>query len=483
MNNTIVYSSESDNCYLYDYQHSLSMLIHPDIMKIHNNADNPDIDPYYKKKYYYLKENGFFSQKKASNFLTELSGSIIKNNIIQAKQIVFEVTDSCNLRCTYCILGDCYEGFKSEKTKEINQESAVKLLTHIINLKIQHDSPQLTISFYGGEPLLNMGFIKSIVEIIEGLNSGHKLNIVFSLTTNATLLYKNIQYLKDKDFKLMISLDGDSQNSSYRIFRKNSQGSFQEVIQNIDRIKENYPDFFLNNISFNAVLHKRNSVKDIYNFIYNRYHKIPNISELSIDNISPQNEQFFKSIFKSKRESENEYEDSSSKLSEITHNQSTKFYELVDYIKYYSINSYVSDIPSLLNNTKKHFPTNTCIPFSKKIYLTTRNKILPCEKINHKFALGEVNNDINVNYDEIANSFNVVYKRLANLCQYCYVSRFCGVCMFNIKDLDFSNTYKFSCETFHDEKKMQYKLKNIFSFIERNPKDLYEVVENITITV
>lgn len=49
MNNTIVYSSESDNCYLYDYQHSLSMLIHPDIMKIHNNADNPDIDPYYKK--------------------------------------------------------------------------------------------------------------------------------------------------------------------------------------------------------------------------------------------------------------------------------------------------------------------------------------------------------------------------------------------------------------------------------------------------
>lgn len=328
-----------------------------------------------------------------------------------------------------------------------------------------------------------MDFIKSIVNTIEELNSGRKLNITFSLTTNATLLYKNIQYLKDKDFKLMISLDGDSQNNSYRIFRKDSQGSFQEVIQNIDSIKEDYPDFFLNNISFNAVLHKQNSVKDIYDFIYNRYHKIPNISELSIDNISSQNEQFFKSIFKSKRESENEYEATSSKLSKITHNQSIKFYELVDYIKYYSINSYVSDIPSLLNKTSKHLPTNTCIPFSKKIYLTTGNKILPCEKINHKFALGEVNNDIDINYDKIANSFNAVYKRLANLCQYCYANRFCGVCMFNIKDLDFSDTYKFSCEIFHDEKKMQYKLKNIFSFIERNPKDLYEVVENITITV
>lgn len=62
-------------------------------------------------------------------------------------------------------------------------------------------------------------------------------------------------------------------------------------------IQRVYPNYFVNNINFNAVLHNRNSVKDIYEFIYTRYNKIPRISELVVDNVNPDKKSVFKKMF------------------------------------------------------------------------------------------------------------------------------------------------------------------------------------------
>ncbi len=79
------------------------------------------------------------------------------------------------------------------------------------------------------------------------------------MTTNATLIHKHIDFLVDNKFNIMISLDGNEGNDSYRIIKKNNKNSFSKVIKNIDFIKDKYPDYFKNNISFNAVLHNQNS--------------------------------------------------------------------------------------------------------------------------------------------------------------------------------------------------------------------------------
>lgn len=50
-------------------------------------------------------------------------------------------------------------------------------------------------------------------------------------------------------------------------------------------IQKEYPEYFKNHIRFNAVLHNRNSVKEIYEFIYGRYKKIPRIAELAFDDL------------------------------------------------------------------------------------------------------------------------------------------------------------------------------------------------------
>lgn len=58
------------------------------------------------------------------------------------------------------------------------------------------------------------------------------------MTTNATLVHKHIDFLVENEFKLLISLDGNEVNHSYRVFN-NNKNSHKTVIKNIDIIKRN----------------------------------------------------------------------------------------------------------------------------------------------------------------------------------------------------------------------------------------------------
>lgn len=484
MESTVIYTSESNNYYLYDNSQKISMVIHPELAKAHETGVESSL--YYKNKYRYLKEHGFFLTHTLNTFETTIDESVITDCIAQIQQIVFEVTDSCNLKCIYCINGNCYDGFdKTSNSNNIDVNSADILLKYILNIKSKNKAKgNITISFYGGEPLLNIDFIKHIVEVSEEIKAKNSIDINYSMTTNATLIHKHLSFFVEKNFKILISLDGNEKNNAYRLFKNGSKNSFSKVIENIDLIQRKHPNYFKNNISFNAVLHQRNSIKEVYDFIYNRYQKIPSISELAPNNIQSDKKNFFNSIYRSKRSSEEEYLKEDSKLSHITHNQQSAFIELMEFVKYYSINFYMSNIKALLQNKETFLPTNTCLPFSKKIYLTTKNKLLPCEKINHKYALGSIKeNKVVIDPSQIASLYSNYYKNLQTICQQCYIYRFCGICMFSIEGLDNSNVDKLVCPNFHNIIDFKKKLKRIFSFIENNPDDLSDILKNITITI
>ena len=125
------------------------------------------------------------------------------------------------------------------------------------------------ISFYGGEPLLNMPFIESIVEYIGKLNCRFR-DFTFSMTTNALLLERYMDFLVTNRFMLLISLDGDDYNTSYRV-SKGDKPAYADIIRNIDALRNKYPAYFEQNVNFNAVLHNRNSVSEIYHFFKVRY--------------------------------------------------------------------------------------------------------------------------------------------------------------------------------------------------------------------
>ena len=459
------------------------MLIHPELKKIHEQfleKKTINIQSYYLKKYEYLKKHGFFSKFEFTNFAS-LDESTVKDTIIQTRQLVFEVTDFCNLNCSYCAYGDLYEGFEKRNFKNIETSHAINLLKYIVNIKPKNKNNKLYIGFYGGEPILNIKFIKKIVNIANQLKSKKDIDFGYSMTTNATLAQNHIDFFVENKFRLLISLDGNKENHSYRIFRKSKDNSFSLVIENLDLIQNKYPEYFSEYVSFNAVLHNKNSVKDIYEFIYNRYNKIPKISELSLDNIKPQKEKILNTIFHSKRKSESEYLAKESEITQITHSESLHYDESTNFLKYNSINYYISNITSLLHNTEKIYPTDTCLPFSRKIFLNTHNQLLPCEKINFKYSIGKVDKDIIIDIPKITHQYNRYYNNLKRTCQHCYSFRFCGLCMFQIKNLEKLDTDEFICDRFYDQDSFKKKLYRIFSFLEKYPNDFFQILENVLI--
>lgn len=165
----------------------------------------------------------------------------------------------------------------------------------------------------------------------------------------------------------------------------------------------------------------------------------------------------------------------------LLHEDLLPFHELSNFLKYFSINSYVSDILSTLCVENKYFPASTCFPFSKKIFLTTHGQLMPCERIDYKYSLGEVDEGVFLNVSQIVQQYNAYYKCLEKYCRHCYLYRFCGLCMFHLENLKKEGTEKMVCHYFHNQKNFQFKLSRIFSFLEKHPNDFFKILEDIII--
>ena len=477
MNQSVIYKTDNGNYYLYNNEYGLTMVLSPVFIAIYKGESH---DPYYEKKYSYLRSHGFFS-KFYPNMAIKIDEKMIKDSIMQVPQIVFEMTEACNLNCTYCALGELYNWTSQNKKrgKKLNVDSAIKLINYIFNLRVHSHNKKVSISFYGGEPLLNMNCIKKIVNYAKTLGNALNLEVNFNMTTNGLLLHKYIDFVVKNRFNLLVSLDGDEKNNSYRVLKSNGNPSFQQVVSNLEMIQNVYPTFFEHNISFNSVLHDKNSVKQIYEYIYKKFHKTPLISELNTLGVNRLKEDIFRSMFRSRFQSEMEYTREKNNI--YPHEMFSAYYSLIDFLKYLSVNSSISDVSSLFSQTMKFYPANTCVPFSKKIFLTVDDKLLACERISYKYVLGEIKENVDLDFANIAHTYTHYYERLQNVCSQCYLYKFCGICLFYLNNMDKNISGSFACEYSCDEGKFSNRLSELFSFIEKYPNDVYEILENLVI--
>lgn len=97
------------------------------------------------------------------NEFIDISSKHIKESLLNLKQLTFEVTDGCNLQCKYCGYGELYEGHDKRESKCLSVSKAKLLIDYLVSLwKTGHQKslrPLTYISFYGGEPLMNISFM------------------------------------------------------------------------------------------------------------------------------------------------------------------------------------------------------------------------------------------------------------------------------------------------------------------------------------
>jgi len=405
-----------------------------------------------------------------------LSSNQVEFQLRNVKQVTFEITDACNLNCRYCAYGELYNDFDKRKATFMDSQVAKTLLKYLADFWNSSSNrsfkQNISVSFYGGEPLLHMPFIKDIVAYCEHLNLKYNL-FVFSLTTNALLLNKNIAFFAEKEFDLLVSLDGNRENNSYRVFH-NNKDSFVQVINNLKKTRIRYPDYFRDHIHFNTVLHNRNSVTEVYDFFKTNFAKYPSIGELSTSGIKKDKLGEYDKMFNNSTQSLS----SSDKRKKIQHNMFLKLgivQNLGIFLGEFSGNIFSTYLGVLFDNKViKRMPTGTCMPFSKKLFVTVNGKILPCERIGHQFQLGTVNKkSVNIDCLEISEMYNNYFEQIIPQCSVCKNKMACTQCVFHLENLNANPT----CYGFKNEKGLEKYTDSMINLI-RDDASLYENILN-----
>lgn len=472
-------ATDSHNIYTINRNKKLLFLTHPSLIPfLYNQNEKADEDSYYARKAAYLKEHGYLEDIN-HRYDGTISLDTVEYNLANLKQIVFEVTDACNLRCKYCAYGELYSDHDERHAQKMTFASAKNIIDFLVNIwnngKQEFTQKVIYISFYGGEPLLNMPFIRQVIEYVESLHIANR-TIEYTMTSNAMLLDRYMDYLAEKNFGLLISLDGNKWNNSYRV-TASDEDSFERNIANVDLLKEKYPEYFEKHVNFNTVLHNRNTVDEVFKFIKERYGKQPRITSLNTTGIRADKQEEFNNMFRNIADNLQQSKDYELLIDEMFMN-SPEYHDVCLFLYKYNQNVYRSynDLFALLK-AENYIPTGGCTPFDRKIFITVNGKVLACERIGQQYGLGVVNPEtpVDLSFQKIADMHNHYLDKLRAQCKTCYMSQSCMQCMYTINQLDSSE--KIKCPGFTNREDFARYVSRNLSFMEKHPTAYERVME------
>ncbi len=168
------------------------------------------------------------------------------------------LTHSCQLRCDYC-----YSGEKFKKSITHNT------LKRAIDFIFSFNQKNIEFGFFGGEPLLEWSSLVEATLKVEKIAKSKDIHLKKTLTTNAIALdSKKCKWLREHNFFLVISLDGnESMHNTHRLY-PNKSASFKDVVGSLGVVQNYYNS---NEYCVNVVVTKSNiihmcqSVKYLYN--------------------------------------------------------------------------------------------------------------------------------------------------------------------------------------------------------------------------
>ncbi|MCB0743230.1 MAG: 4Fe-4S cluster-binding domain-containing protein, partial [Ignavibacteriae bacterium] len=170
------------------------------------------------------------------DFLKELPDEYFKNKLSipdrgesePLTNISLNVAQVCNLSCVYCYAVDGEYGLKGKMRHPIAKKSVDFLIEESKNAK------NISITFFGGEPLLNIPVLKETVEYALKKAEENNKRISFSITTNGTKFDKDINaFLNKHKFSVTVSFDGDRETQDANRPFRGGKGSFDKTLPKI----------------------------------------------------------------------------------------------------------------------------------------------------------------------------------------------------------------------------------------------------------
>lgn len=206
--------------------------------------------------YVYLPESGIVYPKKALKRFTEMetflksvesekinvddieNPAVVKELILRngLQELILEVTQNCNLRCKYCVYSESYPGVRNTNPINMSENTALKAIDVYFSLlkegRAYNPYREPSIAFYGGEPLLHFGLIKTCITYVTKKYTD--FNPYFVMTTNSTLLSEEIvTFMSDYNCEIILSIDGPKKEHDRNRVFAGGTGSFDSIMENL----------------------------------------------------------------------------------------------------------------------------------------------------------------------------------------------------------------------------------------------------------
>jgi uncharacterized protein len=143
--------------------------------------------------------------------------------------LVLNITNQCNLACTYCYeFGADKIATPEGKPKYMTLETATASVDFLLAQSKGREAVHIT--FFGGETLMNFKLLRQVVDYAREQAKAQGRGVGFSLTTNATLLTDEIiDFLADNEIGVTVSMDGPPDLQDLRRVDKRGRGTYRII--------------------------------------------------------------------------------------------------------------------------------------------------------------------------------------------------------------------------------------------------------------
>ncbi len=391
--------------------------LHKDVLDNWNNSKKEIIS---KLQPNYQVDDIITTHNNISEFINQGIISTNDDLYIEAplfNKVILTLTDKCNLSCKYCFESkdDLPDLPLARKTSNMSKKIALSSLDYLFKYSQLNE---LTIQFYGGEPLLNFSVLKYATEEAEILKKKHKKDIRYYIITNGTLINEEIaSFFAKYNFSVQVSMDGNkTTHDENRIFC-NGKGSYDCTYNGLTLLKKFKVNYNIMSVVTKTLLENSNSwIRNIKKLSNNSFAFCS--ATTSNKNICIANSQFklFKKIYKNYLEDE------------------TENYTRVNK-SFYKVHKAVNQI-----NNGNHYYFG-CGAGLNEVTIAPEGNIFLCERM-------EGNTKVSVEDDEDIFDLWHAYARnvLNEKCSFCWVKYLCGGGCAHAFSVCKKTFYEFDCE-------------------------------------
>lgn len=187
-----------------------------------------------------LAEHGFVvADEAADRAALEAHFAAFRDDASQLRVTVL-TTLQCNFACDYCYQGDHGTGPVGEKMTIETAERVAGWITRQVDAV---RPSRLVLTFFGGEPLLNVPALVHIAERCQAHAASLGIRQIVSIITNGLLLTPEIvdRLLPLGLTGVKVTLDGDRETHDRMRPLRGGQGTFDRIIENVRRVADKVP--------------------------------------------------------------------------------------------------------------------------------------------------------------------------------------------------------------------------------------------------